>query len=649
MMVGKHRMSVSLREELGESAAEAASRVLDTKTDSVAIISTSGLHLDVNARLKALLGYEPEQVLGKTPDALYWPKSMREKFAEIFSEGDGFAQDSFRTVLRHKDGRELEVQAEIIRYGVETFGKQIFVARFREAGEDAVRDRALRESEERYRALSEYSPYGILVHSGGKIHYVNKAAVTMWGGPREELLASSLLTMVHPDSRDEVLKRIAAMMGSEGTVPTIREKLLRRDGTMFHADVLGTPIPFDGEHAVQLVIRDVTEEEDRAARLAQAERLEAIGNLTSSVAHDFNNLLTVVISSCALAARRCPENRALQSDLNAAQFAAKRGGALTKQLLAFGRKQETTNRSVLLSDVILEISLLLNKLLGDSIEWSLDTGPDLWASHVNALQVEQVIMNLASNAKIAMPDGGRLKMDVRNVEIDSATMYERERGAGLEPGLYVALRFTDNGIGMDENTRSRIFEKSFTTGADRGGSGLGLATVYSIVRDSGGAILVDSNPGEGTEFTLYFPSSVAVNMPIPLSLPIAEPKRGDETILLVEDQEPVRRATRAILELHGYRVVEADGVRMARAIIGDMVTSLDLVLSDVMLGDGTGPEVIEEALRLRPGLAVLYMSGFASSNALQARVLSSDVPVLAKPFLPTEICDLVRSLLDAQR
>lgn len=648
MMVGRHRLSVSLGEELGEKASLLAI-ALETKTDFVAIIGTSGLHLDVNARLTELLGYEPEQVLGRPPEALYWPNRLRARFAEVFVAADGFAQHTFRTVLRHKDGTEVEVQAEVTRYGLETFGKQIFVARFREAGEDAMKERALRESEERYRALSEYSPYGILVHSGGKIHYVNDAAAKMWGGPREELLTKSLLTMVHPDFREEVLERIAAMMGSEDNAPTLREKLLRRDGSMFHADVLGTPIPFDGKHAVQLVIRDVTEEEDREARLAQAERLEAIGNLTSSVAHDFNNLLTVVISSCALAARRCPDNRAIQSDLKAAQFAAKRGGALTKQLLAFGRKQETTNRSVLLSNVILEISLLLNKLLGDAIVWTLDAAPNLWASHVNALQVEQVIMNLASNAKTAMPDGGRLSIEARNVEVDETAQYERARNAGLEPGLYVALRVADDGIGMDDQTRSRIFEKSFTTGADRGGSGLGLATVYSIVKDSGGAILVDSSPGEGTVFTLYFPSSVAANNPVQLAAGPVATQLGNETILLIEDQDSVRRATRAILELHGYRVVEADGVRMARAILGDMLTSLDLVLSDVMLGDGTGPEVVEEALERRPDLPVLYMSGFASSDALKARVLTADVPVLPKPFLPSEICELVRQRLDNKK
>lgn len=648
MVVGKHQVSVLLREELGERAGS-LTVALDTKADFVAIIGASRQHLDVNTRLTDLLGYEPEQVWGKTPDTLYWPESLRARFEDVFAAADGFAQRTFRTVLKHKDGTEIEAQAEITRYAAETFGKQIFVARFRESGEDATKDRALRESEERYRALSEYSPYGILVHSGGKIHYVNDAAAKMWGGPREELLASSLLTMVHPDFREEVLGRIAAMMSSEAAAPTLREKLLRRDGTMFHADVLGTPIPFDGKHAVQLVIRDVTEEQDRDARLAQAERLEAIGNLTSSVAHDFNNLLTVVISSCALAARRCPDNRALQSDLRAAQFAAKRGGALTKQLLAFGRKQDAADRNVLLSDVILEISLLLNKLLGDSIVWTLDAAPDLWASHINALQVEQVIMNLASNAKRAMPNGGKLSIEARNVEIDDSPEHARAREAGLKPGLHVALRFADDGIGMNDDTRSRIFEKSFTTGAAQGGSGLGLATVYSIVRDSGGAVLVDSTPGEGTVFTLFFPSSVATTKPVKLTVAQETPPEGDETILLVEDLETVRRATRAILELHGYRVVEADGVRMARAILGDMLTSLDLVLSDVMLADGSGPELVEELLQQRPELPVLYMTGFASTEALNSRVLSADAPVLAKPFLPSEICEHVRRLLDAKK
>ncbi len=616
---------------------------LDSSIDAVAVLGPGGVHLDVNVRLTTLLGYEPEQVLGKTPPKVRWPHNLQTIACDLLEAGPSFAQQTLRTTLVRNDGSDVEVLAELTRY-TEAPGAVFVLARFRESGEDRSA-RELRESEERYRALAEYSPYGIVVHTGGKIQYANRAAAMMWGGSPEELRGNSLLTWVHPDFREEVMGRIAAMIGHTHNAPTLREKLLRRDGTVFYADVQGTPIPFDGKRAVQLVIRDVTEEKDREARLAQAERLEAIGNLTSSVAHDFNNLLTVVISSCALAARRCPENEKLQSDIKVAQFAAKRGGALTKQLLAFGRKQETGERLVHLHVVVDEIALLITKLLGDNIPWTLDAPPNLWTCPVNALQVEQVVMNLASNAKTAMPDGGELTMQARNVELDASPLHEDARNAGLSPGRYVSLRVADTGIGMDESTRARIFEKSFPTGADTGGSGLGLATVYSIVRDSGGAILVDSEPGQGSVFTIYLPAAATLRVPTPAASTVSEPLRGSETILFIEDQDRVRAATRAVLELHGYRVVEADGAASARAILSDMLDSIDLILSDVMLGDGTGPEVVEEALAQRPHLPVLFVSGFASANVLASRTRSAEAPVVAKPFLPAELCAQVRRLL----
>lgn len=647
MMAGKHRVSSALREQLGERS-EILGIALDTRLECVAIIGDEGDVLDVNARLTSALGFEPEQLLGKTASELSWPPSLQTHIQHLLEQEPTEQQCTLRTVLLRSDGSEVEFLAEITRCDQVSPGAPILLARLREVGEDKAA-RELRESEERYRALAEYSPYGILVHTSGNIQYANRAVTKIWGGSREELLSKSLLAMVHPESREEVMARIIAMIGDTSNVPTLREKLLRRDGTTFYADVQGTTIPFNGKRAVQLVIRDVTEEQDREARLAQAERLEAIGNLTSSVAHDFNNLLTVVISSCALAARRCPENTKLQSDLSTAQFAAKRGGALTKQLLAFGRKHEATERLVQLSSVIEEISLLITKLLGAAIPWTLNAQPNLWASNVNSLQVEQVVMNLASNAKIAMPDGGRLDIEARNVELDDSPASARARAAGLNAGRFVTLRISDTGVGMDDATRERIFEKSFTTGAEKGGSGLGLATVYSIIRDSGGAILVDSTPGQGSVFTLYFPASMAPREPSRSAPAPEEPVRGDETILFIEDQERVRTATRAILELHGYRVVEAEGCAAARELLGDMLETIDLILSDVMLGDGTGPEVVEEALAKRPGLPVVYISGFASTQALASRKRSSEAPVVAKPFLPAEICGQVRRLLDADK
>jgi two-component system cell cycle sensor histidine kinase/response regulator CckA len=257
-------------------------------------------------------------------------------------------------------------------------------------------------------------------------------------------------------------------------------------------------------------------------------------------------------------------------------------------------------------------------------------------------------MNLASNAKTAMPDGGSLDMELKNIAVDGSPEFDRVREAGLVPGPYVELRITDTGVGMDDAVRNRIFEQSFTTGADKGGSGLGLATVYSIVKASGGAILVDSTLGQGTTFRVYFPSATSTDRRVVASPIALDEMRGDETILLIEDQESVRHATRAILELHGYRVVEAEGRTEARAVVAHMLGDLDLILSDVMLTDGNGPEIVEEVLRQRPQLPVLYMSGFASDDVLAQRSLSIDAPVLAKPFTPSEICYQVRRLLNAK-
>jgi PAS domain S-box-containing protein len=394
--------------------------------------------------------------------------------------------------------------------------------------------------------------------------------------------------------------------------------------------------------ATQQAYEDLKRTQDQ---LIQAQKMESVGRLAGGISHDFNNLLTVIAGRAQLAMRHFEPDSQMHRDLETITGATERATALTRQLLAFGRKQVLQAQVLDLHVVVEGINRLLSRTIGEDITIRTVTAPDLGRVKADPTQVEQVIMNLVVNARDAMPEGGQLTIETSNVELDET--YARTH-VEVRPGLYVMLAVTDTGMGMDRDTQARIFEPFFTTKEPGKGTGLGLATVYGIVKQSGGHLSVYSEQGRGTTFKIYL---ARVDEPIPSALPegVRETSGGSETILLIEDEEEVRDLAKEILEASGYRVLVACHAAEALPIVKSHDGIIHLVVTDVVMPQMSGPELAERIKTLRPNLRVLYMSGYADNAIVQHGVLEAGLAFLQKPFTPDALVRKVREALRMPR
>jgi two-component system, cell cycle sensor histidine kinase and response regulator CckA len=398
--------------------------------------------------------------------------------------------------------------------------------------------------------------------------------------------------------------------------------------------------------AVNQALRDeMTERRRVEEQLRQSQKLEAIGRLAGGIAHDFNNLLTVITGYSGLLISTLPPDDPNAKTVEEIRFAADRAASLTRQLLAFSRRQVLQPKVLALNTSVTHMEQMLRRLIGEHIALNTELAPDLGLVKADPNQLDQVLINLAVNARDAMPHGGRLTIATDNVCIDTADA--AQQSADLQPGTYVRLCVSDTGRGMNAETRAHIFEPFFTTKGPGEGTGLGLATVYGIVRQSGGTIIVRSEPGAGTSFRIYLPRLPdTVAPPVALHAEDTRSKGGGETILLVEDEEAVRRLAQQVLREKGYEVVEvrncADAILASERYAGP----IHLLLTDVVMPDGTGRTVAERLQPRRPEMLVLYMSGYADETILRHGVLGTGTPLLQKPFTATELARRVREALD---
>ncbi len=389
------------------------------------------------------------------------------------------------------------------------------------------------------------------------------------------------------------------------------------------------------------VLRDVSEQQQLEEQLLQAQKIEAVGQLAGGVAHDFNNLLTVILGYCDLAELRVEEAAGIRGDLGEIRRAAARAASLTRQLLAFSRKQVLQPEVVSPNDEVRELEQMLRRLLGENIELSTMLSPDTGRVLVDRNQLHQVVVNLLVNARDAMPNGGKLLIETRNAELDEH--YARMH-AGAKAGSYVMVAVSDNGTGMDESVRSRIFEPFFTTKERGKGTGLGLSMVYGVVKQSGGYIWVYSEAGHGTTFKLFFPR---VDRPADArpEEPAHETLAGRETVLVAEDEEVVRSLVVQLLRMRGYRVLEADRGTSALAA-AQLAGELQLLITDVVMPDMSGRQLADELLALRSGLKVLFISGYTDESIASHGVLDPGVELLEKPFTAEVLARRVRDVLD---
>ncbi|HEX5098832.1 MAG TPA: ATP-binding protein [Polyangiaceae bacterium] len=392
-------------------------------------------------------------------------------------------------------------------------------------------------------------------------------------------------------------------------------------------------------------LRDVDERRaELEVELRQAQKMDAIGQLAGGIAHDFNNLLSVILGYTVLAIDGLPAEGTLRADLEEVAKAARRASELTRQLLAFSRKQALRPRIVDLNQIVSGFEKMMRRVVGDDVTVTIYRAPELGKTLADPGQMEQVLMNLIVNARDAMPSGGSIGIATRNAILDETFAREHR---GLEPGRYVALSVTDTGSGMDTATRERIFEPFFTTKAQGKGTGLGLSTVWGIVRQSGGYVEAESEVGRGTTFTLYLPwVSGQADEPRSERLPPST-VRGTETVLLVEDDEQVRGFARDVLYRHGYVVLEAQNGGEAFLIAEQHGSPVHLLLTDVVLPRMSGRDLAARIRRTLPELRVLFVSGYTEDSVVDQGVLESGVPFLSKPIAPDELLRKVRAVLDA--
>ena len=392
---------------------------------------------------------------------------------------------------------------------------------------------------------------------------------------------------------------------------------------------------------------DVTDRKQLEEQLRQAQKMEAVGRLAGGIAHDFNNLLMVIQGYADLLIDRIHEGDPSWKNAEQIQAAAQRATSLTRQLLAFSRKQILAPKVLNIYSVVTDMEKILRRLIGEDIQLECSSAPDLGLVKADRSQIEQVILNLAVNARDAMPQGGRLTIETANVELDAAFSHPP---AVLAPGKYVMLAVTDNGVGMDSETQAHIFEPFFTTKEKGKGTGLGLATVYGVVKQSGGYVWVYSEPGRGTSFKIYLPRIVEESSSAGRDLQGDGRRlpRGSETVLLVEDEKGVRELTREYLQMTGYAVIEAEDGHTALELAALHAGPIHALITDVVMPGISGRELSERVQRLRPGIKVMYMSGYTDQAVVHHGILETDAVLLQKPFTVTTLAAKLRELLSAE-
>jgi PAS domain S-box-containing protein len=503
---------------------------------------------------------------------------------------------------------------------------------------------ASRATEASYTTLVQHAPIGIYRSSpDGRFLAVNAALVRMLGyDSAADVLELDLARDVYadPGERDRLLTRAGY---SEHDYDEVEATWKRKDGRLLTLQ-LNVRMARDAVGRVdyyETFVRDLTEQRRLQQQLVQSQKMEAVGRLAGGIAHDFNNLLTVITSYSDLLLEDLAPSDPKRQDVEQVRDAADRAAALTRQLLAFSRQQVLAPRVVNLSHVVQSVEKLLHRVIGEDVDLVTSLDPNVGSVKADVGQLEQVLMNLAVNARDAMPTGGRLMLETANVEHDPD--YAREQEAA-PVRRFVMLAVSDTGIGMDEATKARIFEPFFTTKEPGKGTGLGLATVYGIVRQSGGFIWVYSEPGRGTTFKIYLPE---VDAPTEAaSLAATELPPGTETVLLVEDAEAVRAVARQVLERQGYTVLEAPQGNAALAIAAAHDGPIHLLLTDVVMPGLSGRQVADELTRLRPDMRVLYASGYTDDAVVRHGVLEAGIAYLQKPFTAASLTRKVRETLD---
>ena len=614
---------------------------LESTADGILIVDHDGHIVSYNHnfaemwRIPAtvLAGGDDAAAVAWVLDQLRDPDGFTAKIRELYANPSAHSED----VLFFKDGRVFERYSQAQLVDGRAVGR---VWSFRDVTEHRLAEAALRESERRSRALIENSSEGIITASpDGVVLWASPSTLHLLGHRLEEVRGRNMAEFIHPDDLPLVMELFGRALTEPHERPRDRTRSRHADGRWLTLEATFTNLMKEpGLHAIVLHVRDVTESLALQEQLAQAQKMDAIGRLAGGVAHDFNNLLTAIVGHAELLKDQLAEGTPAFEDVGEIEKAAARAAGLTQQLLAFSRRQVLQLTVLDLDAVVDGMQRMLRRLIGEDVQLTFAAGAGAWIK-ADPSQMEQVILNLVVNARDAMPTGGAIGIETSAREIGDV----QADHLGIEPGPYVVLTVSDDGHGMDAATRARIFEPFFTT--RKQGTGLGLSTVYGVIRQSGGLIAVESQPGGGTVFTIHLPR-VAPPTALDAVTPAALPADGTETILLVEDEDSVRDLAVKILRQRGYTVLEAANGTAALAVEKAHEGPIDLLVTDVVMPDLSGPDVARRVRDRRPTIGVLFMSGYTDDAVLQHGVLKQETPFLQKPFTPVVLASKVREVLD---
>jgi two-component system cell cycle sensor histidine kinase/response regulator CckA len=604
-------------------------RVVEGLEEMILVVDRQYRYVIANRAFLNFRGMSVEQVIGQFAAEVVgqdvFAAQVKEKMDDCF--GGNVVQYEMTYNFPNLGKRDLSVSYFPIEGPA---GVDRIACVLRDITERRVSEEALRKSEERFSKAFCNNPLAITIstEADGRYLDVNDAFLKLLGYKRRDVIghtAAELRFWDEPSDRMEMLRQLR----DDTQVAKHQTRYRTSKGEIREAEVWAESIELDGQPCVLAITRDVTETRRLEAQFRQAQKMEAVGRLAAGVAHDFNNVMSIVMGySDLLLGLIAPENP-MSRYVSETKKAAKRAALLTQQLLAFSRKQVVFPKLLDLNDVVHNATSTLLRLVGEDIEIEFRPTTPLGSIQADPGQMEQVLMNLVVNARDAMPNGGKIIIETGEAELDEDYV---SRHPGAHTGQHIVLMVSDTGCGMDENIKSQIFEPFFTTKAIGQGTGLGLSTVYGIVKQSEGYILVYSETGKGTTFKIYFPKLREKAEALVLSHEVAEPPRGAETILVVEDDKTLREITVKLLQDGGYRVVEAKDAGDALRIIAASQPEIDLLLTDVIMPDKSGAELARQAKESHPKLRSLFMSGYTGDLVGRQGVLIEEAFFLEKPF-----------------
>src|SRR5579863_9892818 len=639
-----------------------SSDLLETLPDAIVAVDHSGTIVQVNSQMQELFGYGRDELMGQKIEMLVPNRYRRQhqhhrkNFEEVPKTRRMGADLDLYGKRRNGSEFPVEISLSPVSTGKGTFvlsairdisDRKRIAEELRRANEELHQKTAEQLGEYRARLASiiDSSEDAILSKDlNGIITSWNRGAEHIYGYAPEEAIGKHI-SVLTPSDRTNEIPEILGKIGRGETVDHHESVRVTKDGRQLNVSISVSPLRDTTDKIVgaSVIARDVTAQKRSEGQLRQAQKMEAIGRLAGGVAHDFNNILGIINACTEFLRDRIDPAAEPSVYVENIKKASERGRSLTKQLLAFSRTSAIQPRVLDLNERLRDISKLLRPLLGDDVEILVVPKSPSAVVEADPGQLDQIVVNLAVNARDAMPRGGKFILETGSVRFDEEFAYQHQ---AMAAGKYILLTVSDTGSGMDETTISRIFEPFFTTKETGKGTGLGLATVYGIVKQSAGHILVYSEPGHGTTFKIYLPSADhkigVASKPEPEAV---SPKRQGTTILLVEDDDIMRSLTRQLLQEHGYTVVEASDGKSALEWIESHAEPIDLLLTDVVMKRMSGPELVERLHTYRPALKIVYMSGYTGELIAEREMLQRGITLLEKPFSRTALLNTIHSTL----